>query len=107
MGERTAGRITTLSVTNGASLKVPHDQAGKQVGGKKGDKVRAAIEAIPKVSLVVDYCKAVTAGYTGAPVFSHQIGLGCYGSVSSPSAFKIHVGQMNGYHRTFTAMQLK
>ena len=75
-------------------------QAGKQVGGKKGEQVQAALEALPKVALVVSYCDAVVAPIS-IPQFSFDIGIGLLGAASPPGAFVNHMELMGGYKTTF------
>jgi uncharacterized protein DUF4157 len=76
------------------------DQAAQQVGGKKGDMVRAAIEALPKVALVVRYCDAVVSAIS-VPSFNTDVGLGLLGAASSTDAFVARMGMLNAYKAGF------
>lgn len=98
--EQVVRLVATLEQAYRDVAKELGQEVSKSQGAQKGEQVRAAIEAIPKVGLVVSYCGAVTSSIQIGP-FTPRAGVGLM-SVG-PAGFLTHVGLMKGYKEKFTA----
>jgi len=96
--------IATLEQAYTAVAKEIGDEVAKTGGAKKGAQVQAAIEAIPKVALVVNYANAVK-GSIQIAKFTPRAGVGLMSI--GPAGFMKHVGLMKGYKEKFAAEEKK